>query len=220
MHDERNKPEEAARAAGNIATEGIPVGEIAARLGRALAARGLAMGTAESCTGGLIAGALTDVPGASEWFAGAVVAYANEVKRDVLGVDAALLAAHGAVSGPVVAAMARGARRVLGVGAAVAVSGVAGPTGGTPQKPVGTVWIGWSVGWSVGGIPGGTGDGTNAGVERAGTALRHFPGDRAAVRAQTVRAALEELLHAVEVPGVPDPGAYDPDARDQQGGRG
>ncbi len=101
---------------------------------------GYRMATAESCTGGMIASLCTDVAGSSDWFSGAVVAYANEVKEKLLGVPKAVIAEHGAVSGEVVRHMALGALHVMDVEAAVAVSGVAGPGGGTAEKPVGTVW--------------------------------------------------------------------------------
>ena len=104
-------------------------------------ARGLRVATAESCTGGMVAARLTDVPGSSASFVGAVVAYADEVKRDELGVSEELLAEHGAVSAEVAAAMAEGARRRLGADVAVAVTGVAGPGGATPDKPVGRVHL-------------------------------------------------------------------------------
>ncbi len=145
-------------------------------LGQRLKACGGTLATAESCTGGLIAARCTDVPGSSAWFIGGVVAYANEVKRDVLGVDPDLLAAHGAVSEPVVRAMAAGVRRLTGTRLAVAVSGVAGPDGGTPEKPVGTVWVAVA-------------DGGNVHARRF-----LFSGDRAAVRNATVDAAVEMLL--------------------------
>lgn len=145
-------------------------------LGRALTARGLWLCTAESCTGGLIASTLTDVSGSSEWFRGAVVAYANQVKESLLGVPPGVLAAHGAVSEPVVLAMARGACATLGASCSVAVSGIAGPTGGSPDKPVGMVWLAWSVDGAV-------------------DARRvRFDGSRAEVKAQTVRAAVQGLL--------------------------
>ena len=145
-------------------------------LGQRLTASGATLATAESCTGGLIAARCTDVPGSSAWFTGGVVAYANEVKRDVLGVGPDLLAAHGAVSEPVVRAMAAGVRRLTGTRLAVAVSGVAGPGGGTPGKPVGTVWVAVA-------------DGENVQAARF-----RFSGDRAAVRNATVDAALIMLL--------------------------
>lgn len=99
------------------------------------------MGTAESCTGGRIANMITLIPGSSDYFAGGVVSYSNEVKRNVLGVSEDSLNLHGAVSREVVEQMALGAIHALGCDCAVATSGVAGPGGGTPQKPVGTVWI-------------------------------------------------------------------------------
>jgi nicotinamide-nucleotide amidase len=111
-------------------------------LGALLTARGLTVGFAESCTGGLVTHRLTNVPGSSAYLRGAVAAYANDLKRDLLDVPADLLAAHGAVSEPVAAAMAEGARRRLGVDVAVAITGIAGPDGGTPEKPVGTVCFG------------------------------------------------------------------------------
>jgi nicotinamide-nucleotide amidase len=105
------------------------------------AARRLGLATAESCTGGMVAARLTDVPGSSESFVGGIVAYSDDVKRSELGVPEELLAAHGAVSAEVAAAMAEGARRALGADVAVSVTGVAGPGGGTPEKPVGRVHI-------------------------------------------------------------------------------
>ena len=107
----------------------------------ALKQRGWTLGTAESCTGGMIASMLTALPGVSEYFYGGVVAYKNEVKRDLLGVAEATLAAHGAVSAECVVEMAQGARKVLKTDCAIAVSGIAGPDGGTEDKPVGTVYV-------------------------------------------------------------------------------
>lgn len=108
-----------------------------------MAAAGRTLATAESCTGGMIAALVTEVPGSSAVLRGGVVAYANDVKERVLGVPAEVLATHGAVSGPTVEAMAASVRALAGSDLAVAVSGVAGPGGGTPAKPVGTVWIAW-----------------------------------------------------------------------------
>lgn len=110
-------------------------------VGRMLTERGLTIATAESCTGGLIAERITDVPGSSAYFVGGVVSYANEAKAGVLGVPAELIEREGAVSGPVVRAMAEGARERFGSDFAVATSGISGPDGGSPDKPVGTVWI-------------------------------------------------------------------------------
>lgn len=154
----------------------LPFGRRIRLLGDRLRARGLLCVTAESCTGGLIGGALTAVPGSSDWFAGGVISYADEVKIRLLGVDPASLATHGAVSEAVVRQMAAGVCRALGASVAVAVSGIAGPGGGTPEKPVGTVWFGFA-------------------VEGAVTARRlHLPGDRGAVRRAAAEAAVTGLL--------------------------
>lgn len=140
------------------------------------------MATAESCTGGLIAGACTDLSGSSNWFERGFVSYSNEAKTELLGVDAALIQAHGAVSEEVARAMAGGAVAHSNAQVAVAVTGVAGPTGGSPEKPVGTVWFGWSV------------DG------KVRTERRRFDGDRAAVRAATVHHALQTLAEMIPQP--------------------
>ena len=134
------------------------------------------LATAESCTGGLIAGACTDLAGASDWFERGFVSYSNEAKTELLGVDAALIAQHGAVSEPVARAMAQGALAHSRAQVALAVTGIAGPGGGSPDKPVGTVWFGWCV------------------QGRLTSEMRRFAGDRAAVRAATVRHALQRLL--------------------------
>lgn len=118
---------------------------LAADLGRLLQANELSITTAESCTGGLIAAALTDIAGSSGWFHQGIVSYANSAKMGLLGVDKPLLDQHGAVSHEVVCAMAVGAKRSASANVAVAVSGIAGPGGGTPDKPVGTVWIAWDI---------------------------------------------------------------------------
>lgn len=131
--------------------------------------------TAESCTGGMIAAACTDLAGSSNWFERGFVSYSNAAKTELLGVGAALIEQHGAVSEPVVRAMAAGALAHSHAQVAVAVTGVAGPSGGSPEKPVGTVWFGWA--W-----PGGL-----------HSEVRHFDGDRAAVRQATVRHALTGL---------------------------
>ncbi len=134
------------------------------------------LATAESCTGGLIAGACTDLAGSSVWFERGFVTYSNAAKAELLGVDPALIAQHGAVSEPVARAMAAGAVARSHAQVAVAVTGVAGPGGGSAEKPVGTVWFGWA-------LPG-----------QLVSEVRRFDGDRAAVRAATVQHALERLL--------------------------
>lgn len=135
-------------------------------------ARGWSVGAAESCTGGLLGGRLTAIPGSSRTFRGAIVAYDNGVKTALLGVDAALVAQHGAVSEAVARAMARGAREALGVDAAAAVTGIAGPGGGTEDKPVGTVWLAACAG------------------DREVAHRAVFPGNRAEIRARAAQGAL------------------------------
>jgi len=134
------------------------------------------LAVAESCTGGLIGARLTSVPGSSSYFAGGVIAYSNDLKKNLLNVSAGLLESEGAVSGPVVEAMVRGVIAATGADCGISVTGVAGPDGGTEEKPVGTVWVGVAV-------PSGT-----------TSRLFTFSGDRAAVREQTVKTALELFL--------------------------
>ncbi|RZI65445.1 MAG: CinA family protein [Variovorax sp.] len=148
---------------------------LAAAVAERLQRRGWMLATAESCTGGLIAAACTELAGSSAWFERGFITYSNEAKAEAIGVDVALLAAHGAVSEPVVRAMTQGAITHARAQVALAVTGIAGPTGGSPDKPVGTVWFGWSVG----------------GVVR--TERRRFDGDRATVRAATAQHSLQTL---------------------------
>ena len=145
-------------------------------LAQALKTQGAIMATAESCTGGLIAACCTGLSGSSDWFERGFVTYSNAAKTEQLGVPAALIEAHGAVSEPVARAMALGAVAHSRAQVSVAVTGVAGPTGGSADKPVGLVWFGWAVG------------------EQAWTECRRFEGDRDAVRAATVRHGLQGLL--------------------------
>jgi nicotinamide-nucleotide amidase len=149
--------------------------ELCEQLAQALLDRGWKLATAESCTGGMIAAACTDLSGSSNWFERGFVTYSNEAKTDSLGVDPGLIAQHGAVSEVVARAMAFGAIRQSLAQVSVAVTGVAGPAGGTPQKPVGTVWFGFQV------------DG------QLTSETRRFDGDRAAVRSATVQHALRRL---------------------------
>ncbi|MDD2545057.1 MAG: CinA family protein [Burkholderiaceae bacterium] len=152
--------------------------------------QGWMLATAESCTGGLIAAACTDRAGSSQWFERGFVTYSNAAKTEMLGVPADLIAQHGAVSEPVARAMAEGALAHSAAQVSVAVTGVAGPSGGSADKPVGTVWLAWTV----------------AGVTHG--ERQHFAGDRAAVRTATLRhalARLQALLHAA-APAGPPPG--------------
>ena len=155
--------------------------QLATQAGRALRAAGLKAVTAESCTGGGVASALTDVPGSSEWFERGYVTYSNAAKMQDLGVERATLQTHGAVSAAVAEQMVTGALRVSGADVAVGVTGIAGPDGGTLEKPVGLVYLA---------------------IGRRGTAVRVsrelFAGDRAAVRRAAVDAALQLLAQAAE----------------------
>ena len=149
---------------------------LVAPLADGLRAKGWRIACAESCTGGLIAAACTSLAGSSDWFERGFVTYSNEAKTEQLGVEASLINAHGAVSAEVVAAMAAGALVHSRADIALAVTGIAGPGGGVPGKPVGTVWLAWA--------------------QRGGAAsveLLQLSGDRASVRAQTVVIALQRL---------------------------
>jgi nicotinamide-nucleotide amidase len=151
------------------------------RLADALRSKGALLATAESCTGGLVAAACTAVAGSSDWFERGFVTYSNSAKIEALGVDPALIDAHGAVSAEVARAMAEGALRRSHATIALAVTGIAGPGGATAGKPVGTVWLAWA---------------------RAGQAtkaeLLQLAGDRTAVREQTVLHALQRLIDALD----------------------
>ena len=152
-----------------------------AALAAALTARGWMLASAESCTGGLLAAACTTRAGSSDWFERGVVSYSNAAKTDLLGVPPALIAQHGAVSAEVARAMAEGLLARAPAQLAVSLTGIAGPGGGTPDKPVGTVWLALA---QRGQPP----------VAR----LLQLQGDRAAIRAQTVTAALRALLDTLE----------------------
>ena len=143
----------------------------------------ITLATAESCTGGLVAAACTDLPGSSQWFERGFVTYSNAAKTELLGVDAALIERDGAVSESVAMAMVQGAIKHRRAEVAVAVTGIAGPDGGSAKKPVGTVWIAWSV------------------LGKTTAKCHHFAGDRAAVREQTVLLALQGLLDRMSVLG-------------------
>jgi len=153
---------------------------LASELGTALKARRWRVACAESCTGGWITKALTDIPGSSAWFGWGFVAYDNQAKVKMLQVAEHLLDEHGAVSEPVVRALAEGVRRASGAQLTVAVSGVAGPTGGTDDEPVGMVWFAW------------------AGPAGTQTQVHRFTGDREAIRRDSVAQALHGLLALLE----------------------
>ncbi|HEX5505463.1 MAG TPA: CinA family protein [Thermomicrobiales bacterium] len=177
--------------AGGEAGEAIPA--LSAALGARLRARGLSIATAESCTGGALAAALTAVAGSSDYFPGGVVSYGVAAKRALLGVPAAILDGEGAVSEACAVAMARGAWAALGADLAVATTGIAGPGGAEPGKPVGLVFV--------------------AVAGRAGAACRRhvFPGDRAAVIAAATHAALALVLARLDRPQADYPTARPPD---------
>jgi len=159
-----------------MSEELIPIEKL---VGEKLLAKGLVMGTAESCTGGSIAALVTSVPGSSAYFSGGIVSYSNQVKHQVLGVSVLDLTQYGAVSHPVVEQMAMGAIRVLGCDCSVATSGIAGPGGGTAEKPVGTVWIAAAMKGEV------------------KSECFHFKGDRLQIIKQSVNTALRMLLEMI-----------------------
>ena len=161
-------------------TKDSDLARLAARVGRHLLNGDRSVATAESCTGGWIAKALTDIAGSSQWFVEGFVTYSDASKVLRLGVPPAVLGTHGAVSKATVRAMAAGALERSGAQLAVAVTGIAGPGGGVPGKPVGTVWLGWAK--------------RHGRAIRVAVQLKHFRGDREAVRRKTVRAALQGLL--------------------------
>jgi len=157
-------------------TDDVTLQALAAEVGHRLQAAGRMLAVAESCTGGWIAKALTDTAGSSAWFERGFITYSNESKAAMLGVRSATLEQHGAVSEAVVREMAEGAAHWSRAQVTVAVSGIAGPDGGTPDKPVGTVWIAWR--WADG---------------RVEARQYQFKGDRGSVRFQAVLTALEGL---------------------------
>jgi nicotinamide-nucleotide amidase len=146
------------------------------KIGELLTERGWYLCTAESCTGGLVAHLLTNVSGSSRWFAGGLVAYSNQIKQHLLGVELKMLQEQGAVSKEVVEAMAVGSNSTFSAQVSIALSGIAGPTGGTLEKPVGTVWIGWSL------------------PAQVSSAQFSFTGNRIEVKEQSAYQAIEGLL--------------------------
>lgn len=169
----------------------IDLSNMVEELGGALRARGWMLATAESCTGGLVGHMLTNVSGSSDWFAGGLVAYSNLLKQELLGVPEEVLSSRGAVSQECVEAMARGVCGLIGSDVGIAVSGVAGPTGGSPEKPVGTVWIAWHT------------------PEGAASHVFHMEGNRRDVKTGSAQAAisgLRDMLIPREEPARPQPG--------------
>ena len=165
----------------SLATE-LGIRALAVRVAERLQGAGRSLVVAESCTGGWVAKACTDLPGSSRWFLGGVVTYSDDLKLGLLGVSADTLRQQGAVSQAVVREMAVGALERLGGDISVAVSGIAGPDGGVPAKPVGTVWFAWAV--------------RHADQLEVRTALERFDGDREAIRRQAVASALGGVLEA------------------------
>lgn len=155
--------------------------DLAQHVGELLQARHLTLATAESCTGGQIAEVITTVPGSSNWFERGFVTYSNIAKREMLGVKAETLELYGAVSEQIAREMAEGALKRSHADLSIAVTGIAGPDGGTTDKPVGTVWFGWA----------------RKGFETL-VQLRNFSGDRLAVRDQTVEFALREMIKSMQ----------------------
>jgi len=173
------------RGAENVYAEGES--DLAALVLDQSRLQGIRLAVAESCTGGLVGARLTEIPGSSDVFVGGVIAYDNALKIELLGVPETLLVKHGAVSEPVARAMAEGAAARFGVAAAISVTGIAGPSGGTPEKPVGTVWIGCSYNGSV------------------DTRRSVFPGSRLEVRARAAQAALFLLYRRLSAAAHPSP---------------
>lgn len=151
--------------------------QLSARVGEGLSACALMLTTAESCTGGGVAQALTTVPGSSDWFERGFVTYSNQAKEEMLGVSAQLLQQYGAVSEQVVQAMAEGALRHSHAQISLAISGIAGPGGAVPGKPVGTVWLAWA---ALG--------------QETHSCCQHFSGDREQIREKSVAASLRGVL--------------------------
>lgn len=158
------------------------LGQLAAQAGAALKQRGLWLASAESCTGGWVGEAVTSVSGSSQWYERGFITYTNLAKQEMLGVSAQTLADFGAVSEQTVREMARGALRLSRADIVLAISGIAGPTGGAPDKPVGLVWFAWA---------------TKNGILRSEKHLLH--GDRREVRRQAVETALKGVLALLEI---------------------
>jgi nicotinamide-nucleotide amidase len=164
-----------------------PQHEIARALARILIERGWKIALAESCTGGLVSATLTDLAGSSDWFERGYVTYSNAAKSECLNVPAEIIESFGAVSEQVAKAMAEGAQQNANVNVAISITGIAGPTGGSPEKPVGTVCFGWALKESI-----------TDGIGNTTTQTQHFNGDRQTVREQARDYALSTLLELLQ----------------------
>ncbi|KGH14084.1 CinA family protein [Comamonas thiooxydans] len=162
-----------------MSTQETNIEELVRQLAARLTEKGWMLATAESCTGGMIAAACTDLAGSSQWFERGFVTYSNEAKTEMLGVPAELIAKHGAVSEEVVRAMAEGAIRHSRAQVSIAVTGIAGPSGGSAEKPVGTVWVGWYCSGALQAMH------------------MHLNGSRSAIRATTVVSSLNVLIDKI-----------------------
>ena len=155
--------------------------KLADKIGQLLKQKNLFLATAESCTGGQVAEVITSIPGSSAWFDRGFVTYSNQAKQEMLGIDQNIITKYGAVSDETVCAMAEGALQYSQAKVAVAITGITGPDGGTPDKPVGTVWIAWAISGKL-----------------LQTELFHFAGDRLEIRRQATQAALKKVLYCLE----------------------
>jgi nicotinamide-nucleotide amidase len=164
-----------------------PQHELARAIAQTLISRGWKIAVAESCTGGLVCATLTDLAGSSDWLERGYITYSNAAKSECLGVPTEVIESFGAVSEQVAKAMAEGALRNANVNAAISITGIAGPTGGSPEKPVGTVCFGWAVKESI----------TDNPINTA-TLTKHFSGDRQIVREQARDFALSQFLELLK----------------------
>ena len=155
--------------------------ELAKQVGQTLTKRNFLLATAESCTGGWIAEVITSIAGSSAWFERGFITYSNLAKQEMLGIKASLIEQYGAVSRQAALAMAEGALNFSSAQVSIATTGIAGPEGGTLEKPVGTVWVAWAIKGQL-----------------SEAECYHFKGDRALVRQQTVQASLERLIQKLE----------------------
>lgn len=164
-----------------------PQQQLAKAISLAMVQRGWKIALAESCTGGLVCATLTELAGSSDWFERGYITYSNAAKSECLDVPVEMIESFGAVSEPVAKAMAEGALRNANVNAAISITGIAGPTGGSPEKPVGTVCFGWAIKESI-----------ENNIVNTATLTKHFNGDRQAVREQACAFALSQFLEILK----------------------